>query len=89
MLINTLNVNQAVVGLLFLLAVGMLLYRRRGGEAFEMRLALAAEQIRASRQAEEAMLTARQEAEERRRANRQPLNKTLQAWLRKLRRRDG
>lgn len=87
-LINTLNVNQAIVGLLFLLAVGMLLYRRRGGEAFEMRLALAAEQLRASRQAEEAMLTARQEAEERRRANRQPLNKTLQAWLRKLRRRD-
>ena len=89
-LINTLNANQAIVGVLFLLAVGLLLQRRRGGaEAFEARLALAAEQERASRQVEEEMIAAREAAEERRKANQQPLHRAIQARINKLRRRDG
>ncbi len=88
-LINTLNVNQTIVGLLFLLAIALLLYRRRGGEeAFAARLALAGERERASLRAEEEMIAAREAAAERRRAQQQPLHKAIRSRIDKLRRRN-
>ncbi len=87
-LINTLNVNQTIVGLLFLLAVALLLYRRRGGEeAFAARLALAGEQERASRHAEEEMIAAREAAAECRRAQQQPLREVIRSRIARLRNR--
>lgn len=89
-LINTLNVNQALVGLLFIASIALLLQRRRGGaEAFAARLALAVEQERASRHAEEEARLERVAAEERRKANQQPLHKALMARINKLRGRDA
>jgi len=88
-LLGTLNVSQAVVALLFLLALGLLAYRRRGGAAaFEARLALAAEQTQASLRAEEEALAAREAAAERRKARR-PLRSAIMTRLRRLRGRDA
>ena len=88
-LIGTLNVSQAVVALLFLLAIGLLLYQRRGGAAaFDARLALAAEQIRASRLAEEEAQAAREAAAERRKSRR-PLRTALRAQINRIRGRNG
>ncbi len=89
-LINTLNVNQTLVGLLFLASIALLLYRRRGGAAaFEGRLALAGQQERASRHVEEEARLARVAAEERRKARQQPLHLAIRARINKLRGRDA
>ena len=89
-LIDTLNVNQAVVALLFLASIGLLLYQRRGGaEVFAARLALAAEQERASRHAEEEARLAREAAAERRKARQRPLRTVIRARINKLRGRDA